>query len=184
MSSSRLSVTRVLLLLCPPFLFLSFGIDAVEGQVNQGLASPAAFGLLFSVFTVLLRPLAKYLEELVLDGRQRPWLSSRLSRLQRMVLPFGTASILPLGGALAFGGASYLLDSPPGGNSVNVAAVLLCTAGGALTGFALSRLCVGLVIIHTSGLWSASRRAWLLGAAVVAFASLGSTARWMLTALG
>lgn len=183
MSPKPLSLVRVLLLLCPPFLFLGLGVDAIEAEVRRGVASPAAFGLLFSVFAVLLRPLAKYLEELVLDRRQRPWLGGRLSRLQRTILPFGTVGVLPLGGGLVFGGASYLLDSPPGGNSINVAAVLLCIAGGALTGFALSRLTVGLAIVHTSGLWSASRRAWLLGGAVVASATLTSTFYWTLVAL-
>lgn len=128
MSPKPLSLVRVLFLLCPPFLFLGLGIDAVEAEVRRGVASPAAFGLVF-------------------------------------------------------GGASYLLDSPPGGNSINVAAVLLCIVGGALTGFALSRLTVGLAIVHTSGLWSASRRAWLLGGTVVASATLTSTFYWTLVAL-
>jgi hypothetical protein len=184
MASNRISLNRFFCVLFPPFVFLGIGLDFVEAEVNQGTAGPAAFGLLATVFGLLLRPLAKYLEEVVLDRRQRPWLSGRLTPLQRMILPFGTPSVLPLGGGLAFGGASYLLESPPGGNPVNVAAVVICAAGGALTGFALSRLFVGLLIVHTSGIWSASRRAWLAGGTAVALTSLASTLRWMFVALG
>lgn len=184
MSPSRLSLTRTLLVFCPPFVFVGVGLDFVEAEVSQGTAGPAAFGLLATIFGLLLRPLAKYLEEAVLDRRQRPWLGGRLRPLQRMILPFGTPSVLPLGGALAFGGASYLVDSPSGGNPVNVAAVLICTASGALTGFGLARLSVGAVLVHTSGTWSASPRAWLIGGTVVALGSLASALYWLLLALG
>ena len=56
--------------------------------------------------------------------------------------------------------------------------------GSSLIGFALSRLAVGLLIIHRSGLWRASRRAWVGGGIVVTLATLANAIHSVIFVLG
>lgn len=177
------STTRVVILLAAPFLFVGIGASVVEDQIERGAATPAAFGLLMLLFGLLLAPLANQLEARVFGIAQRPWLRGRLRRWQRLILPYSTASILRLGLGAGFGGAAYLMEAPPGGVALNVLAVALCAAGGALVGFGLSRLAAGILVIRYSGLWAASKRAWSLGAAVVVVGSTASAARAVVTTM-
>jgi hypothetical protein len=71
-------------------------------------------------------------------------------------------------------GGTVLLTSNPGWSALTVVALGFVVLGGALIGFALSRLVVGLLIIHRSGLWRASRQAWIGGGIVIALATLAN----------
>jgi hypothetical protein len=177
------SVARIVLLLATPFLFLGTGLAAVGEEIERGSATPAAFGLLVLLFGVLLTPLLSQLEAMVFGIEQRPWLGGRLRRWQRLILPYSTVSVLKLGLGFAFGGAAYLMQAPPGGNLLNILAAVSCAAGGALLGFAMSRLAVGLFIIRYSGLWAPSSRAWWLGGTVVVIGSAASAARSIVTTM-
>jgi hypothetical protein len=107
----------------------------------------------------LLRALAIHLEKIVFAIRRRPWLGGRLTRWQRLVLPFSTATVITYGLSCAFAGAAYLLTAPPGWNPFSVLALCFNAAGGRLLGFGAPRLLIGLFIIKFSGLWAAPRRA-------------------------
>jgi len=179
----RLSLPRLLLVLYPPFLLVGLGSYAIEAQIERGTATPAAFGLLVSLFNLLLLPLANRLEGMAIGVGQRPWLSGRLRRWQRLILPYSTASVLTIGFGLGFGGSAYLIGAPSGAHAMNVVAALLCATGGTLLGFGLSRLAAGILIVRSSGLWAASRRSWWLGGGGVTIASLAFGAHTFLTTM-
>jgi hypothetical protein len=160
------------------FMALAFGVLAgpvgmTFGEaIDHGEAAPGLFGLLMIACGFLLRALAIHLEKLVFAIRQRPWLGGRLTRWQRLVLPFSTATVITYGLSCAFAGATYLLTAPPGWNSFSVLALCFNAVGGLLLGFGASRLLVGLFIIRFSGLWAAPRQAWLIGSALIAVGSV------------
>jgi len=183
MHPPRQSLTRVFCLLAAPTLLLSIAATPVGEQVDRGAATPGAFGLLIAVYSLFLGPLGNRLEAMVLGGEQRPWLGGQLRRWQKLILPYSTGRTLTVGIGLGFGGGAYLLSAPPGGSALNVLAVFLCASGSALLGFGLSRLAVGLCIIRYSGLWAASRRAWLVGGSAVAVGSLAFSAHSIVTTM-
>jgi hypothetical protein len=177
------SPTRLAALLFVPFLILGISIPVFEEQVNRGIATPAAFGLLVAIFALSFTPLGDALEELVFHTERRPWLGGRLKPWQRLILPFSTARVLTLGFSWSFGGGAYLIDAPPGGTMPNILAVLFCATGGALLGFGLSRLWVGFFVIRWSGLWAAPRVVWLAGAIVVSIGSVAGCVHSVMTAM-
>jgi len=183
MRPTQISTTRLLLLLAAPFVFVAIASRIVEGEIDHASATPGGFGLLVIVYNLLVAPLLNRIEAMVFGIAQRPWLGGRLRWWQRLILPYSTTRVLTLGVGAAFGGGAYLLDAPPGGGTVNLLAVLLCTFGGALLGFGLSRLAAGIFIIRYSGLWTASRRAWLAGGVAVAIGSLAFAAHSLITTM-
>lgn len=166
-----------------PFLLLGISLPIFEEQVTRGAATPAAFGLLVAIFTLFFTPLGNALEESVFNAERRPWLGGRLKPWQRLILPYSTARVLTLGFSWSFGGGAYLLGAPPGGTMPNILAVLFCASGGALLGFGLSRLWVGLLVIRWSGLWAAPRAVWLAGGIVVSIGSVAGCAHSVMTAM-
>lgn len=183
MPRRKQSLTRLAVLLFVPFLTLGLSMPAFEEQVTRGTATPAAFGLLVSIFTLSFTPLGDALEGIVLNAEQRPWLGGKLKPWQRLILPFSTARVLTLGISLSFGGSAYLLGAPPGGTMTNILAVFFCASGGALLGFGLSRLAIGIFVIRWSGLWAAPRPVWLAGGMVVSIGSVAGCAHSVLTAM-
>jgi hypothetical protein len=121
---------------------------------------------------LLLRPVASQMEAMALGVKQRPWLAGRLGRWQKLILPFQTSAVLSTGLGCAMSGGGYLLSAAPGWDAPNVAAFAFVVVGGLLSGFALSRLLAGTLIVHVSGLWAAPKWAWHVGGAIVAFGSL------------
>lgn len=176
MDPAKPSLARTVFLLFAPFLLLAIAAPAVGEQVDRGAATPGAFGLLIIVSNLLLAPLGNHLEAMVFGIAQRPWLGGRLRPWQRLILPYSTARALTLGITAGFGGGAYLLGAPPGGSVLNILAVFICISGGALLGFALSRLVAGMLIIRYSGLWAASGRAWMTAGAFVVIGSIASAA--------
>lgn len=81
-------------------------------------------------------------------------------------------------------GGTVLLTSDPGWSALNIVALGFCILGSSLIGFALSRLAVGAVIIHRSGLWSASRRAWNVGGVVIALVTVANAIHSVIFVLG
>ena len=147
---------------------------ALGGWIDEGGAPTATFSLLLFLVGVVLAGLGKSVERLVFNNKQRPWLSGRLKRWQRLILPFGTDTVITRGISAVMAGGTVLLTSNPGWSALTVVALGFVVLGGALIGFALSRLIVGLLIIHRSGLWRASRRAWIGGGIVIALATLAN----------
>lgn len=176
----QISTPRLFLLLAAPFVFVGIASRVVEGEIDHASATPGGFGLLVIVYNLLVAPLLNRVEAMVFGTAQRPWLGGRLRWWQRLILPYSTTRVLTLGLGAAFGGGAYLLGAPPGGGAVNLLAVLLCAFGGALLGFGMARLAVGIFIIRCSGLWAASRKVWLAGGIVVAIGSLAFAAHSLL----
>jgi hypothetical protein len=145
---------------------------ALGEAVDRGGAALAGFGLLMIPAGYLVRVAAIQLEGLALGIRQRPWLRGRLTRSQKLILPFSTANVVTYGLSCGFSGGIYLLTATPGWSPLNVVALGFVAVSGLLLGFGISRLIVGMLIIHYSGLWAAPRRAWLIGGTVVAVASV------------
>lgn len=165
----RLSLLLVLL------AFLVGPIGTALGKwVDEGGAPTATFSLLLFVVGVVLAGVGKNVERLVFTIKQRPWLSGRLKRWQRLILPFGTDTVITRGISAVMAGGTVLLTSDPGWSALNFVALGFVVLGSSLIGFALSRLAVGLLIIHRSGLWRASRRAWIVGGVVVALTTLAN----------
>jgi hypothetical protein len=135
-------------------------------------APPSVFGLLMVAVGVVLRSLAKEAETLALNAKYRPWLHGRHERWQRLILPFNTASVIGTAVTCLTAGATVLLTSAPTWSPLNVVALGFVALGGFLLGFGWSRLVVGLILVCRSGLWGASRQAWLLGGAIVAAGSV------------
>jgi hypothetical protein len=165
----RLSLLLVLL----AFLVGPAG-TALGEWVDEGGAPTATFSLLLFVVGVVLAEVGKNVERLVFTIKQRPWLSGRLKRWQRLILPFGTDTVITRGISAVMAGGTVLLTSDPGWSALNFVALGFVVLGSSLIGFALSRLAVGLLIIHRSGLWRASRRAWIVGGVVIALAILAN----------
>jgi hypothetical protein len=145
--------------------------SALGEWIDGGGAPASSFSLLLFVVGIVLTGLGKNVERLVFSTQQRPWLSGRLKRWQRLILPFGTDTLITRGVTAAMAGGTVLLTSSPGWSALNIVALGFVALSGALLGFALSRLAAGLLIIHRSGLWRASRRAWMIGGTAVALAS-------------
>lgn len=165
-----------LLLVLLAFLVGPVG-TALGRWIDEDGAPTATFGLLLFVVGVVLAGVGKNVERLVFTIRQRPWLSGRLKRWQRLILPFGTDTVITRGISAVMAGGLVLLTSDPGWNVLNITALGFCVLGSSLIGFALSRLVVGVVLIHRSGLWRASRRAWIVGGSVIALATAANAIR-------
>jgi hypothetical protein len=157
---------------------------AIGEWVDEGGAPAATFSLLLFVVGVVLARVGKGVERLVFGNEQRPWLSGRLKRWQRLILPFGTDTVITRGISAVMAGGTVLLTSNPGWSALNVVALGFVALGSALIGFALSRLLVGLLVIRHSGLWRASRRAWIGGGTVIALATLGNATHSIIFVLG
>jgi hypothetical protein len=142
--------------------------------IDAGGAPASTFGLLLFIVGLVLAGLGKNVEQLVFSAKPRPWLGGRLKRWQRLVLPFGTGTLATRGMTAAMAGGTVLVTSDPGWNALNVAALGFVVLGGLLLGLALSRLLVGLMIVHRSGLWGASRRAWMIGGVAVVLGAVAS----------
>jgi hypothetical protein len=142
--------------------------------IDEGGAPASTFSLLLFVFGVVLARIGKNVERLVFTIKQRPWLSGHLKWWQRLILPFGTDTVITRGVTAVMAGGTVLLTSDPGWSALNITALGFCVLGSSLIGFALARLAVGMVIIHRSGLWRASRRAWIIGGVVVALMTLAN----------
>jgi hypothetical protein len=175
----RAKETRTALLPMLPMLGLAAllgpGAYALGQAVDRGEHAIAAFSLLLLPCGTLLTFLANAVEAAVFSIMKRPWLGGRLKWWQQLILPYKTALYLPLGFAAVTTSGIYLIAAEP---AAATGLVLSINAlGGALTGFALARLGVGIVIVRTSGLWRASQRAWLLGALVIAVISMAFAAR-------
>jgi hypothetical protein len=151
--------------------------------IDEGRASMHWFGFLFLAAGLVLRPLGREAEALVFGIRQRPWLGGHLRRWKRLVLPYGTDTLIGLAFTCLATGAPALLASPAGWSALNVVAFGSLTISGLLLGFAISRLVVGLLLIHRSGLWDARRGDWLIGGVVVALATVGSAVHAALNTL-
>lgn len=165
----RLSLLLVLL------AFLVGPVGTALGEwVDESGAPAATFSLLLFVVGVVLAGVGKNVERLVLTIKQRPWLSGRLKRWQRLILPFGTDTLITRGISAVIAGGTVLLTSDPGWSALNFVALGFVVLGSSLIGFALSRLAVGLLIIHRSGLWRASRRAWIVGGVVIALTTFAN----------
>jgi len=175
----RLSLLLVLL------AFLVGPVGTALGRwIDEGGATPTAtFGLLLFVVGVVLAGVGKNVERLVFTIRQRPWLSGRLKRWQRLILPFGTDTVITRGISAVMAGGLVLLTSDPGWSALNIVALGFCVLGSSLIGFALARLAVGAVLIHRSGLWQASRRAWIIGGSVIALATAANAIRSLIFVL-
>jgi hypothetical protein len=181
-SPAKVLPVRIVLALVG-FAALAGPVGLVLGEaVDKGDAGVGAFGFLVILCGLLLRALAIHVEGAVLGIRQRPWLQGRLMRWQRLILPFSSATVLGYGFTCAFGGTTYLLTAPPGWTPLNVTALGFNAVGGLLLGFGLARL-VGLFIVRYSGLWAASKRAWVLGGVVVATCSLAYSAHCVVSTL-
>ncbi len=157
---------------------------ALGEWIDDGGAPTATFSLLLFVVGVVLAGVGKNIERLVFSNEQRPWLSGRLKRWQRLILPFDTDTVITRGISAVMAGATVLLTSDPGWNALNVIALGFVVLGSALIGFALSRLAVGLLIIHRSGLWRASRGAWIGGGIAIALATLANAIHSVVFVLG
>jgi len=183
MPVSRLTSVRIMLL-ASAIAFLLGPVGTALGEaVDHGEAAPAAFGLLTILCGVLLRVVSIHLERVVLGIKPRPWLAGRMSRRQRLILPFSTATVTTYGMSCVFSGGTYLLTAPPAGGPLNLVALCFTAIGGLLLGFGASRLVVGLFIIRFSGLCAAPSWAWATGGAVVAVASLAYAAHCVDTAM-
>jgi len=172
-----------LLLVLLAFLVGPVG-TALGRWIDEGGAPTATFSLLLFVVGVVLAGIGKTVERLVFTNKQRPWLSGRMKRWQRLILPFGTDTVVTRGISAVMAGGTVLLTSDPGWSAINIVALGFVVLGSALIGFALSRLAVGLLIIHRSGLWKASRRAWIGGGIVVALATLANAIHSVIFVLG
>ena len=164
-----------------PALLLGFvliigpGVSLAANQVDSGRAEYGAFGLLLGILNLICRPLANELETMVFATARPPWLSGRLKRWQRLILPYSSALYLTQGLGLGFGGAAYLITASPGWTAFNLLAITLTAAGGGLIWFCMSRLLAGLLIIRFSGLWAAPKWAWSVGVAtVIVISTLGA----------
>ncbi len=153
------------------------GAYALGQAVDRGEYAVGAFGLLLLPCGALLTFLANAVEATVFSNMKRPWLGGRLKWWQRLILPYQTARYLPLGFAAVTTSAIYLIAAEP--VAATGLALSISAIGGALIGFALARLGVGIVIVRTSGLWRASQRAWLLGALTITAVSIACAARSM-----
>jgi hypothetical protein len=173
----------VLLLLLLALLVGPVG-TALGEWIDEGGAPTATFSLLLFLVGVVLAGVGKNVERLVFSNEQRPWLSGRLKRWQRLILPFGTDTVITRGISAVMAGATVLLTSDPGWSALNVIALGFVVLGSALIGFALSRLAVGLLIIHRSGLWRASRGAWIGGGIAIALAGLANAIHSVIFVLG
>ena len=142
------------------------------GHWIEGGAPLSVFGLLMAVVGVLLRSLMQEVETLVFNAKYRPWLAGRVRQWQKLILPFDTAAVVGTALTCTMSGGIVLLTSAPTWSALNMVALGIVGLGGLLMGFGLSRLAVGLVLIHRSGLWGASRRAWLLGGIIVVTGSV------------
>lgn len=172
MNSPRLDPIRPMFLAVAIAFLLGPAALALGEAVDRGDAPLAGFGLLMIPCGYLVRVLAIQVEELALGVKQRPWLGGRLRRSQKLILPFSTANVVTYGLSCGFSGGIYLLTAAPGWTLPNVVALGFVALGGLLLGFGGSRLLVGMLIVHYSGLWAAPRRAWLIGGTVVAVASI------------
>lgn len=148
---------------------------ALGEAIDEGRASMHWFGFLFLAAGLALRPLGREAEALVFGIRQRPWLNGHLRRWKRLVLPYGTDTVIGVAFTFLATGAPALLASPAGWSALNTVAFASLVASGMLLGFAISRLVVGLLLIHRSGLWDARRGDWLIGGVVVVLASSGNS---------
>ena len=158
---------RVLPLLLAFGLIVGPGVTWMVDEVDRGQAELGGFGLLLAVLVMVVRPLAKELEDSVFGIDHGPWLDGRLSRGQRLLLPYSSALYLTQGLSMSFGGGAYLITASPGLTAVDLLAIGFAAVGGVLVGFGFGRLLAGIIIIRSAGLWAAPRWAWRLGAVVV-----------------
>jgi hypothetical protein len=168
------------------FLFALAVLVGPVGNAMGGSPDVGTYGFpfLFSAIGLLLGLLGKEAERLVFGIKQRPWLGGQRRRRQLLLLPYGTAAILGGGFSLTAPGITVLANAPAGWSPLTIGAAASMVAGAALTGFALSRLAAGLLILHRSGLWDARRRDWLLGAAAVAVGTTACVLHAVATVLG
>lgn len=172
-----------LLLVLGAFLIGPVGTGLGE-WIDEGGAPASAFGLLLFVVGFVLARIGRTAERMVFTVKQRPWLSGRLKRWQRLILPFGTDTVITRGLTAVMAGGTVLLTSAPGWSALNITALGFSTLGGSLIGFALARMMVGTLIIYRSGLWGASRQAWVVGGSVIALATLASAIHSVIFVLG
>ena len=172
-----------LLLVLGAFLVGPVG-TGLGGWIDEGGAPASTFSLLLFVLGVVLARIGKNVERLVFTVKQRPWLNGHLKRWQRLILPFGTDTVITRGVTAVMAGGTVLLTSDPGWSALNITALGFSVLGSSLIGFALARLAVGMLIIHRSGLWRASRRAWTVGGVVVALATLANAIHSVVFVLG
>jgi hypothetical protein len=173
----------MLLLLLLLYGLWGYGIPAVGREIDRGNAEPGAFGLLIAALSFFLSLLATRLEAAVLGLEQRPWLAGRLRWWQRWLLPYSTARVMTLAVSWGIGGALYLTAGPEKVNVFVIVALCLTVLGGMLAGFGLARLVVGHLVIRNSGLWAASKRAWIIAAVAVAASSLLLAIYWLVVTL-
>jgi hypothetical protein len=146
--------------------------------IEDGGAPVSIFGLLLFLVGPVIGKVGKTAELLVFNTNPKPWLGGRLKRRQRLILPFGTDTLLSRGFSAGMAGAMVLLTSTSAGwSALNIAGLGFVILGSGTVGFALSRLVVGLVIVHRSGLWGASQRAWVIGASLIALGTAGNATR-------
>ena len=70
-----------------------------------------------------------------------------------------------------------LLTSSPDWSALNVVGLGFVILVSGTVGFALSSLLVGLAIVHRSGLWGVSQRAWIIGATLIALGTADNATR-------
>jgi hypothetical protein len=135
--------------------------------VDEGGTPLSVFGLLIVAAGLLLRAVSKEVEAIAF-AEHRPWLRhGRIRQWQKLILPFDSATILGTSLTCVMAGGTVLLTSTPAWSTLNVLSLGFVAVGGLLMGFGLSRLGAGLVLVHRSGFWGASRRAWLVAGSVV-----------------
>jgi hypothetical protein len=174
--SAGLAPIRSVLLLLLLAILAGPAAAALGEWIDEGGAPVASFGLLLLVVSIVLAELGKSVERLVFSTKQRRWLRGPLPRWQRLILPFNTATLITRGMGATMAGGMVLLASGPGWSALSIVALGFVILSGGAIGFALSRLAVGLLIIHHSGPWRVSRRAWIVGGAVVVLATVANAA--------
>jgi hypothetical protein len=142
-----------------------------RGQVEVGI-----FAILLIPVGFLARLAGSQAQAAALGVKQRPWLSGRLRRWQKLILPLQTGAVLSTGLGCVMAGGGYLLTAEPGWSAANSVAFATVILGALLGGFGLARLVAGVLIVQVSGLWAAPKWAWRVGGLIVALGSLAHVA--------
>ncbi len=149
---------------------------AIGEAVDRGQMEIGMFSILLLPFGFLLHLVGGQAQAAVFGVQQRPWLSGRLRRWQKLILPFQTGALLSTGLSSVMAGGGYLLGSEPGWSAPNSIAFVAVILGALLLGLALARLVAGVLIVQVSGLWAAPKWAWRMGGLIVVLGSLAQVA--------
>lgn len=149
---------------------------ALGDAVDRGQMEVGVFAILLVPVGFLLRPVASQAQAAAFGVKQRPWLTGRLRRWQKLILPFQTGPVLSTGLSCVMAGGGYLLSAAPGWSAPNSVAFATFILGSLLLGFGLTRLVAGVLIVHFSGLWAAPTWAWRTGGIIVVIGSLAHVA--------